>query len=125
MPKISNLKKLEALKDFLTENNIPFIENHYSKLYGLDIPVKITGLRIAVFLSDGNKNVENAIYNKENRNKDEVLIPLFKTYKPFFIRTTDSKAFVIEKMQNCLRDRMLSMQKKWLKKQMKANNKNK
>ena len=91
-------EKLEALKAFLTENNVKFVENHYSKTNKLTFDVLIKDLRIAVHLSDEN---DQAFYHK-----------IYKYYKPFFIRESESVDFVIEKMQNCIYDRMMLMQRK-------------
>ena len=55
MPKISNEKKLQFLKDWLTENDVPFVEDYHSRTFGVTMNLKIKGLRIAVFLSNGNK----------------------------------------------------------------------
>ena len=121
MPKISNEKKLQFLKDWLTENDIPFVEDYHSRTFGVTMNLKIKGLRIAVFVSKGNKEEEDVLYNAKSTFFKKPNAPLYVVYKPFFIRESDSKKFVIEKMQNCLRDRMLLMQKKWLKKQEKMN----
>ena len=121
MPKISNEKKLQFLKDWLTENDVPFVEDYHSRTFGVVMNLKIKGLRIAVFLSNGNKEEEDVLYNAKSTFFKKPNVPLYVVYKPFFIRERDSKKFVIEKMQNCLRDRMLLMQKKWLKKQEKMN----
>ena len=51
MAKISNEEKLKAIKDFLRENNVDFVENYHSKNYNLDMALCIKNLMIAVFLS--------------------------------------------------------------------------
>lgn len=96
---MTNQEKLEALKAFLTENNVKFVENHFSKTNNLTFDLLIRDLRIAVHLSDGN---DQTFYRK-----------IFKYYKPFFIRESESVDFVIEKMQNCIYDRMMLMQRKY------------
>lgn len=113
--KVSNEKKLEAVKKFLTENNFDFYEKHYSKTYDLTMDLKIKNLRIAVFLSKG-KEYEDKVYRTRSVRKK---IGLSALYKPFFIRESESQKFVLEKMQNCLYDRMLVMQKLWMKKHKK------
>ena len=111
MAKITNEQKLEALKSWLTENNIEYVENHESR-FGVKIDVKIPNLKIAVFLSDGDKKKENAIYNSVSGRWK-----LYHVYKPFFVRETETKAFVLEKIQNCCFDRMVWLQKQFEKKQ--------
>jgi hypothetical protein len=95
---MTNKEKLEALKVFLNENNVKFVENHFSKTNKLTFDLLIKDLRIAVHLSDGN---DQTFYKR-----------IFKYYKPFFIRESESVDFVIEKMQNCIYDRMMLMQRK-------------
>lgn len=114
--KESNEKKLEALKNFLLENNIKIRCNHKSNTFGIVIPLKVRRLRIAVFLSDGNHEYEQAIHDTPSPYNGR---PLCSLYKPFFIRNEESLDFVLEKMQNCIVSRMLLMQKKWQKKQRK------
>lgn len=109
MAKITQEKKLEALKGWLSENGIPFIENHESG-FGVTMDVKIPNLMIAVFVSDGDRERETALYSA--RTKEH--FPLYRKYKPFFIRPTDTKAFVLEKLTNCCRDRMIWLQQKYL-----------
>lgn len=113
MAKVSNEKKLEALKDWLKENNIKFIENHKSQ-FGVTIDVKIQALRIAIFKSDG-KEREDAIYNSSNGK-----YKLFKFYKPFFVRESETKEFILEKIQTCCFDQMVKMQRRWEKEQRKG-----
>lgn len=111
--KVSNERKLEAVKKFLIKNNIGFEEKHYSKTYDLTMDLKIKKLRIAVFLSKG-KEYEDRIYRTRSVRKQFHLAVL---YKPFFIRDGESQKFVLEKLQNCIYDRMLLMQKHWMEKQ--------
>lgn len=96
---MTNKEKLEALKAFLTENNVKFVENHFSKTNNLTFDLLIRDLRIAVHLSDGN---DQTFYRK-----------IFKYYKPFFIRENETSDFIIEKMQNCIVDRMTWLQRKF------------
>lgn len=109
MAKFTNEQKLEALKEWLKENNIPFVENHKSN-FGVTIDVKIPLLMIAVFLSDGN---DDAKYNATLSNGKT---KLYHIYKPFFIRESETKAFVLEKIQNCCFERMVELQKRFEKK---------
>ena len=96
---MTNKEKLEALKAFLTENNVKFVENHFSKTNDLTFDLLIRDLRIAVHISDEN---DQKFYEK-----------IFKFYKPFFIRENETSDFIIEKMQNCIVDRMTWLQRKF------------
>ena len=112
---MTNNEKLEALKAFLIENNVNFIENYRSN-YGVTMDLKLPDLMIAVFISDGEKGCEceKAIYNTGDGK-----YRLRFVYKPFFIRESESMEFVIKKMQNCIVERMVLMQKRWEKKNKK------
>lgn len=114
MAKISNEEKLKAIKDFLRENNVDFVENYHSKNYNLDMALCIKNLMIAVFLSDDDKEYEESIYTKRTKNGKR---PFYTMYNPFFIRKSETKKFVLEKMQNCIVKRMMMLQRKWQKKQ--------
>ena len=114
MAKISNEEKLKAIKDFLRENNVDFVENFHSKNYDLDMALGIKSLMIAVFLSDDDKNYEENIYTKMAKDGKH---PFYTTYRPFFIRKSETKKFVFEKMRNCIVERMMMLQRKWQKKQ--------
>lgn len=110
---MTNEEKLEALKAFLKENNVRFVENHVSK-FGVTMDLKLPDLMIAVFLSD-DKIFEEDVYNVGiGKHKMRFV------YKPFFIRESESLDFIIEKMQNCIVERMVLMQKRWEKKNGKA-----
>lgn len=114
MPKITNEEKLKALRNFLNKNKIPFINNYHSKTFNVDMAIKVKKLRIAVFLSDGDKDYEmSLIFAPSGYNGS----PLRNTYNPFFIRKSDTKKFVLEKMQNCIAKRMMMLQRRWQKKQ--------
>ena len=114
MAKISNEEKLKAIKDFLRENNVDFVENYHSKNYNLDMELCIKNLMIAVFLSDDDKEYEESIYTKRTKNNKR---PFYTMYNPFFIRKSETKKFVLEKMQNCIVKRMMILQKRWQKEQ--------
>lgn len=86
MPKITNEQKLQVIRDFLKENNIPFEENHVSKKCGVTIPLAIKKHRIAVRFGDS---------------QDFYLATKGKYY-PIFIRDEDTKAKVLEKIQNTI-----------------------
>ena len=101
MAKISNEQKLEAVKDWLRENNIKFEENHETN-NGLMFDVWVPSLMIAVHLGDD----DDKFYRKT-----------YRWCKPFFIRESETKAFVLEKIQNCCYDRMMWLQKKFEKEQ--------
>lgn len=114
MAKISNEDKLKALRNFLKENKIPFINNYHSKTFNVDMAIKVKKLRIAVFLSDDDKEFEDRmVFAKSSYNG----APLRNVYNPFFIRKSDTKKFVLEKIQNCIVKRMMILQKRWQKKQ--------
>lgn len=102
MAKVSNEKKLEALKSWLKENNVKFVENHKTKV-GLEIDLWCPELYIAIHVSDENDN----LFYKKTR----------KWAKPFFIRESETQAFVLEKIQNCCYDQMMYLQRKWQKNQ--------
>ena len=108
-------EKLEALKAFLKENNIPFEENYYSKSFDVTMALRVKPLKIAVFLSTDNKEEDTALVYKKNQYGAH----LNWVYNPFFIREEETKEFTLEKMQNCIFDRMVKLQKSWQKKQNK------
>lgn len=93
---MTNKEKLEALKAFLRENNLEYEENFKSKFCNVDLMV--TKHNVAVHLSDQNDQK----FFKQCRH----------FYHPFFIRDNESIEFIIEKMQNCIIDRMQKQQKK-------------
>ena len=101
MAKVTNEKKLEALKGWLRENNVEFEENHVTKA-GLHIDVWIPSLMIAVHLGDD----DGKFYKKT-----------CCWCKPFFIRETETLGFVLEKIQNCCFNQMVAMQNRWQKQQ--------
>ena len=101
MAKVSNEKKLEAVKSWLTSNGVKYEENHVTKT-GLQIDLWVPSLMIAVHVGDD----DGRFYRKTH-----------KWCKPFFVRESETKAFVLEKMQNCCYDQMMAMQKKWQKEQ--------
>lgn len=86
MPKLSNEQKLEVIKDFLSENNIPFEENHVSKRCGVTIPLAVKKHRIAIRIGDS----------------QEFYLATMGKYYPIFIRDEDTKAKVLEKIQNTI-----------------------
>lgn len=114
MEKESKNDKLKALRKFLKENNLTISKNHHSNMFNVDMAIKVRKLRIAVFLSDGNKDFEDSMVFAPNRYDGS---PLRNFYAPFFVRESESTDFVLQKMQNCLISRMLMLQKKWQKKQ--------
>lgn len=116
MAKVSNEEKLSAVKDWLRENNIEFVEN-YKSSFGVMIDVKIPSLMIAVFMSNGNSEVETSIYYSNSKRAR-----LYWMYRPFFIRSSETKEFVLEKIQNCCYDRMMAIQRKMEREQQKKEN---
>ena len=108
-------EKLETLKAFLKENNIAFEENYYSESFNVTMALRICNLRIAVFLSPGSYEEDTALIKTKNQHD----VPLCLVYNPFFIRDEETEEFIIEKMQNCVFNRMILLQKQWQKKQNK------
>ena len=98
MAKVSNEKKLEAVKIWLTENGIEFKENHVTR-NGLEIALWVPKLFIAVHVSDG----DDAVFYKKT----------FKWCHPFFIRSSETKDFVLEKLQNCCYQQMIFLQRRF------------
>lgn len=103
---MTNIEKLEALKNWLTENKVKFEENHYSKTKSITFDLLIAAHRIVVHLSD---EKDQAFYKKVR-----------KYYKPFFIRESETVEFIIEKMQNCIADQMVQAQKQFENEQKRA-----
>lgn len=95
---MTNREKLEKLKEWLKDNNIPFDENHKSRSTGFTFDLIVKKPLIAVCISSG---MDDKIFHRIKR-----------TYAPFFIRESETAEFVIEKMQNCIVDRMMKEQKK-------------
>ena len=114
MAKISNEEKLKAIRQFLSENKIHFINNYHSKTFNVDMAIKVKKLRIAVFISNDDKEFEDSMVFAKSSYSGA---PLRNVYNPFFIRKSDTKKFVLEKMQNCIVKRMMMLQRKWQKKQ--------
>ena len=82
---MSNEKKLEALKDWLTEHGYPFTENYNIKNHVAD--VFVTKPNVAVKIGD-----------------DDAFFKAVKHFaSPFFIRDNESVGFVLEKMENCIK----------------------
>ena len=100
MPKLSNEQKLEAIKDFLRENNIPYEENYVSKRCGVTIPLAVKKHSIAIRVGDC----------------QDFYIATKGKYYPVFIRDEDTKAKVLEKIQNTIIKSMTARQKKYCKK---------
>lgn len=109
MAKITQEKKYEALKEWLTANNLKYVENHESQ-YGVTIDLKVLDLNIAVWISNGDREWEQARFAATVDHKHW----LHQHYAPFFIRPTETKAFTLEKIANCCRDRMIWLQKKYM-----------
>ena len=93
---MTNQEKLEKLKEWLKDNNIPFDENHKSRSTGFTFDLRVKKPLIAVCISS---EKDNEIFNRIKR-----------TYAPFFIRESESPEFIIEKMQNCIIEEMKKRQ---------------
>ena len=104
---MTNKEKLEKLKDFLRQNEIPFEENHESQLHVV-MDLQIKDYMIAVHISDEH---DQEFYQKT-----------FKYYNPFFIRERESADFIINKMQLCITKIMMRRQAQYMKKQQKEAN---
>ena len=94
---MTNNEKLEKLKEWLKDNNVPFEENHKSRSTGLTFDLMVKKPLIAVCIS--------------SENDDEIFHRIKRTYAPFFIRESETAEFIIEKMQNCIVNRMMQQQK--------------
>ena len=108
-------QKLKTLKKFLKENNIAFEENYHSESFDVTMALRVTNLRIAVFLSTDDKDKDTMLTRKMNQNN----LRLHWIYTPFFIRDTETEEFILEKMQNCVFNKMMHLQERWEKKQNK------
>ena len=97
---MTNKQKLEELKKFLKENNIPFKENVVRK--GQHFSLYISKYLICVRLSDEN---DQKFYER-----------IKHIFHPLFIREKETPEFVIEKMQNLIIDIMKRQQEKLSKK---------
>jgi hypothetical protein len=95
---MTNKEKLEALKAFLIENKIEFEENYKSRSKHVVFDLRIGSPRIAIIISN---NLDNETYRK-----------IRKGYDPFLIRDNETVEFIIEKMKNCIVDRMMLEQKR-------------
>ena len=110
---MTNKEKLELLKDWLRENNVPFKENYFSNSTSTRIDLAVINPRIAVHMSDGN---------------DQKFFQSVRfCYAPFFIRENETMDFILEKMQNCIVEQMMKAQKRFEQQQLKkeANEKKK
>ena len=99
---MTNQEKLEKLKEWLEENNIPFVENYTSKSRGVTFDLRVKKPLIGVCISSER---DREIFEKVKR-----------VYAPFFIRESETAEFVIEKMQNCIVNKMMQAQRELEKK---------
>jgi signal recognition particle receptor subunit beta len=113
---MTNQEKLEELKKFLQENGLKFFDNYNSRTFGIRMNLKVRKLRIAVFFSDGDPQKEKAIMHTSRRPNSAHLVV---AYNPFFIRDNESAEDVVEKMRNCIVNRMIKLQKIWERQQKK------
>lgn len=95
MAKMTNKQKYEAMRAWLCEKKIKFTENHVTR--HLKIDLWIPHLMIAVHIGED----DGTFYRKTH-----------KWCKPFFIRDSETKAFILEKIENCVYDQMVYMQRK-------------
>ena len=94
---MTNQEKLEKLKEWLRDNDIPFDENYTSKSRGVTFDLRVKKPLIGVCISSER---DREIFDKIKR-----------VYAPFFIRESETAEFIIEKMQNCIVNRMMQQQK--------------
>ena len=107
-------QKLETLKAFLKENGFSYEEGYYSESFNVTMALRICNLRIAVFFSQGLERDTELI-----KKKNQYGVPLCLVYNPFFIRDEETEEFILEKMQNCVFNKMMHLQERWEKKQNK------
>ena len=93
---MTNKEKLEVLKGFLKENNIPFKEKVMQRGQKFDLYISKFG--ICVRLSDEN---DQRFYEK-----------IKYIVHPLFIRENETPEFVVEKMQNLIIYRMKCQHKR-------------
>ena len=94
---MTNIEKLEALKKFLKENNIPYKKDY--KLRGAVCDLFIDKFKICVRIS---------------QEDDQVFYKRMKYgLHPLFIRESETAEVVVEKMQNLIIDVMKAQQKKY------------
>ena len=86
MPKLTPKTKLEAMKEWLKENNIPYKEDYKCKATGVCAPLVVPKHRIIVNIGDD----------------QEFFLKVRHRYFPIFIRPEDNKAKVLEKLQNTI-----------------------
>lgn len=83
---MTNEQKMQAVKNFLHENHIPFRINHVSEICGILLPLAIKKYRVAVRIGD------NQTFYKLTKGK----------YYPVFIRDEDTEEKVLEKVQDSI-----------------------
>ena len=99
---MTNQEKLEKLKEWLKNNNIPFEENYTSKSRGVTFDLRVKKPLIGVCIS-----------SERDR---EIFEKIKRVYAPFFIRESETAEFIIEKMQNCIVKKMMQAQRELEKK---------
>ena len=95
---MTNEEKLERVKAFLNENNIPFEEN--AKKCKVNLPLYVKKYNIVIHVGDD----------------QEFFQAIRRVCHPVFIREEETADFVLEKVQNLIIERMKSMQSKIMKK---------
>lgn len=92
------ITNMQSIKAFLTENNIKYVENAIlKKADGMKADLFIPKLRITIHISD---EMDLEFYKAT-----------YRPYHPFFVRSTETKEFTLEKIQNCIIDAMKFQQK--------------
>ena len=99
---MTNQEKLEKLKEWLRDNNIPFVENYTSKSRGVTFDLRVKKPLIGVCIS--------------SERDQEIFQKVKRVYAPFFVRESETAEFVIEKMQNCIVNKMMQAQRELEKK---------
>lgn len=85
----------QAIKKYLDDEKIEYKENKYDKKFDITIDIWIAKYRIAIRKSQE----DDQVYYKK----------IWKKYKPFFVRPNDTVEFSLEKIRNCIEERI-----KWL-----------
>ena len=85
-------EKLEALKNWLSEHGYDYVENYKSEKLDVVMDLRVINPRIAVKVAEK----DDDFYKKVKR-----------VYSPFFVRETESLAFTLEKIANCIEDAKL------------------
>ena len=87
----------QAVKKWLDDNEVSYKENVQDKKFDVHIDIWIAKYRIAI--------------RKSQPDDQEFYKIICKKYKPFFVRPDDTEEFSLEKIQNCLKERIAWLEK--------------